>query len=120
MVLGAMLLIRSPMTGMGVNVWIALSVAIPFGLIVIFLMRLVLRSYAWKQSTGKEELAGEFGEVTVALSAGGSGMVLVHGELWQARAPGGQSIAKGVRVRVKSVKGLTLNVEPVESAPSVS
>ncbi len=120
MVLGALMLIRSPMTGMGVNLWIALSVAIPFGLIVIFLMRLVLRSYAWKQSTGKEELAGEFGEVTVAPSAGSPGMVLVHGELWQARAPGGQSLAKGARVRVKSVKGLTLNVEPVESTPSVS
>lgn len=120
MVLGALMLIHSPMTGMGVNLWIALSVAIPFGLIVVFLMRLVLRSRAWKQSTGKEELVGEFGEVTVALGAGGSGMVLVHGELWQARAPGGQSIAKGARVRVKSVKGLTLNVEPVESASPVS
>ena len=120
MVLGALMLIHSPMTGMGVNLWIALSVAIPFGLIVVFLMRLVLRSRAWKQSTGKEELVGEFGEVTVALSAGGSGMVLMHGELWQARALGGQSIAKGARVRVKSVKGLTLNVEPVESASPVS
>jgi len=39
------------------------------------------------------------------------GTVLVHGELWEARA--GQQIAKGTRVRVREVEGLTLVVEPV-------
>src|ERR1700733_336627 len=56
MVLGALFLIRSPLTGMGVSLWTALAVVIPFGIIVIILMRLVLRSRTWKVSTGKEEL----------------------------------------------------------------
>jgi len=40
-----------------------------------------------------------------------SGKVFVHGELWEARAR--QPIAKGTRVRVREVEGLTLVVEPV-------
>jgi membrane-bound serine protease (ClpP class) len=39
-----------------------------------------------------------------------SGKVLVHGELWEARAR--QPIPKGTRVRVREVEGLTLVVEP--------
>ncbi|HYL46150.1 MAG TPA: nodulation protein NfeD [Candidatus Limnocylindrales bacterium] len=115
MVLGALMLIHSPLTGAGVSLSTALGVAIPFAIIVVFLMRLVLRSHRWKPSTGKEELVGEVGEVTEAVApAGGSGMVFVHGELWRAAAPGGEEIPRGARVRVKKVKGLTLEVEPVK------
>ncbi|MFZ3382178.1 MAG: nodulation protein NfeD, partial [Candidatus Acidiferrales bacterium] len=51
MILGALFLIRSPLTGMGVSFWTAVAVVIPFGIIVIILMRLVLRSRHWKVST---------------------------------------------------------------------
>jgi len=78
-------------------------------------MRLVLRSRAWKQSTGKEELIGEVGEVTTPLDSA-PGMVRIHGELWRAAAPGGQAIAAGARVRVRRVRGLTLEVEPIATA----
>jgi membrane-bound serine protease (ClpP class) len=116
MVLGALMLIRSPLTGGGVSLGAALGVAIPFAIIVIVLMRLVLRSFGWKASTGKEELIGEEGEMTEpAGSSEGFGMVFVHGELWRAAAPPGLSIPKGARVRVKKVEGLTLEVEPVKA-----
>lgn len=116
MVLGALFLIRSPMTGMGVSLSTALGVAIPFAIIVIILMRLVLRSFKWKQSTGEEELIGENGDVTEPVGIAGSvGMVFVHGELWRAVARDGAAIPKGARVRVKKVTGLTLEVEPVET-----
>jgi membrane-bound serine protease (ClpP class) len=119
MVLGALFLIRSPLTGMGVSLWTALAVVIPFGVIVIILMRLVLRSRTWKVSTGKEELIGEVGEVRQAVSSNQNpddmGSVFVHGELWRAAARPGETIPEGARVRVKKVKGLTLEVEPLES-----
>jgi membrane-bound serine protease (ClpP class) len=116
MVLGALMLIRSPFTGMGVSLSTALGVALPFAVIIVFLMRLVLRSRKWKQTTGKEELVGEEAEVTETVGAGNApGMVFVHGELWRAAAPAGVSIPKGARVRVKKVKGLTLEVEPAQS-----
>jgi len=120
MILGALLLVRSPLTGMGVSLATAIGVALPFAIIVIILMRLVLRSRAWKQATGKEELVGEVGEVTAAVAPGGApGMVRVHGELWQAVAPPGAGIPKGAQARVRKVSGLTLEVEPVKP-PSAS
>jgi membrane-bound serine protease (ClpP class) len=119
MILGALLLIRSPLTGMGVSIGTALGVALPFAVIVIILMRLVLRSRSWKPSVGKEELIGEEGEITETVGAGSTpdgamGMVRVHGELWRAAARAGENIQKGVRVRVRKVNGLTLEVEPVK------
>src|SRR5208337_2402954 len=56
MLLGAMFLVRSPLTPGGVSVGVALAVTIPFAFFAVFLMRLVLRSRRWKVSTGKEEL----------------------------------------------------------------
>jgi membrane-bound serine protease (ClpP class) len=116
MVLGALMLIRSPFTGMGVSLSTALGVALPFAVIIVILMRLVLRSRNWKQTTGKEELVGEEAEVTETVGDGNAaGMVFVHGELWRAAAPAGVSIPKGSRVRVRRVKGLTLEVEPAHA-----
>jgi membrane-bound serine protease (ClpP class) len=116
MVLGALMLIRSPFTGMGVSPSTALGVALPFAVIIVILMRLVLRSRTWKQTTGKEELVGEEAEVTETIGAdNGAGMIFVHGELWRAMAPAGISIPKGARVRVRKVKGLTLEVEPAHA-----
>jgi membrane-bound serine protease (ClpP class) len=117
MVLGALMLIRTPMTGMGVSLGTALGVAIPCALIIIFLARLVLKSRAWKTTTGKEELMGEVGELTEPVATeGGTGMVFIHGEIWRAKASGGGTIPKGTRVRVRKVEGLLLYVEPVPGA----
>ena len=122
MLLGALMLIRSPLTGAGVSLGVALGVTLPFAFVTIFLMRLVLRSRSWKQAAGLEQLIGAAGEVTDALEArgpdqSGRGMVLVHGELW--RAVSREEIPKGARVRVVEVDGLTLHVEPVKQ-PSAS
>lgn len=116
MVLGAMMLIRTPITGMGVSLATALGVAIPFAIIIIFLARLVMKSRHWKPATGKEELVGEEGDVTQAVAAGDSGMVFVHGEIWKAVAANREAIPKGSRVRVRKVEGLVLHVEPVKSS----
>lgn len=116
MLLGALMLIRSPLTTGGVSLGVALGATLPFALITIFLMRLVLRSRHWKASTGMEELMGEEGEVTQSLdSTGGvaAGMVRVHGELWRARAA--QPIVAGTKVKVTRSEGLTLYVEATKS-----
>jgi membrane protein implicated in regulation of membrane protease activity len=39
----------------------------------------------------------------------------VNGELWQARAVGGEQLRPGERVRVESLEGLVLTVAPVGS-----
>lgn len=118
MLLGALLLVRSPLTGAGVSLGVALGTTLPFALITIMLMRLVLRSRAWVPQTGVEELVHEVGEVTEPIGGATSGehargMVFVHGELWRAAAPA--RIPKGARVRVVRVDGLTLHVEPLDA-----
>jgi membrane-bound serine protease (ClpP class) len=114
MLLGAMFLIRSPLTPGGVSFGVALATTLPFAVLTVFLMRLVLKSRKWKTATGKEELLGSEGIVTSALSANGEGMVRVHGELW--RATSKENLLEGARVRVRHVDGLKLDVEPVGAA----
>ncbi len=115
MLLGALMLIRSPLTGAGVSLGVALGVTVPFALLTVLLMRLVLRSRAWKQTTGREQLTGAAGEVTEAISTPAgegvfAGMVRMHGELWRAVAP--ETIPAGARVRVVRITGLTMQVKP--------
>jgi len=117
MLIGALMLIRSPITGAGVSLGVALGVTLPFALITIFVMRLVLRSRSWKQTTGSEQLAGTAAEVIEAISTPAgegafAGMVRMHGELW--RAVASQAIPAGARVQVVRVNGLTVQVKPVD------
>jgi membrane-bound serine protease (ClpP class) len=117
MLLGALILIRSPLTGAGVSLGAAVGATLPFGLITILLMRLVIRSRSWLPQTGMEELLREIGKVTQAIDGGADtskrGMVRVHGELWQATSSA--PIAEGTPVRVLRVDGLMLHVEPVDA-----
>jgi membrane-bound serine protease (ClpP class) len=117
MLLGALLLIRSPLTGARVSPGTAIGATLPFALITVLLMRLVLRSRGWAPQTGLEELLREVGSVTQAIDGSADtqkrGMVRVHGELWQAAAA--SPIPEGTPVRVLRVDGLTLHVEPVEA-----
>lgn len=123
MLLGAILLIRSPLTGAGVSLGVALGVTVPFALLIIFLMRLVLRSREWSAVTGPERLIGATAEVTEALSVPSeagefAGMVRTQGALW--RAVSAQSVPTGAQVKVIRVAGLTLHVIPATPSATVA
>jgi len=118
MFLGALFLIRSPLTPGGVSIGVALAGTVPFAIIAVFLMRLVLRSRKWKTATGREELIGSQGVVVKLLQSGAEGLVRVHGELWQAEAA--EPIQEGKTVRVVRVEGLKLYVEPADAAVSMA
>jgi len=113
MFLGAIFLIRSPLTPGGVSTGVAMGVTVPVALLTVFLMRLVLKSRKWKTTTGKEEMLGAEGVVTAALPAQGEGMIRVHGELWRAAAS--SPVPEGALVRVTRVDGLKLFVEPKQA-----
>jgi membrane-bound serine protease (ClpP class) len=117
MLLGAMFLVRSPLTPGGVTLGVALAATVPFAFLTVFLMRLVLKSRQWKTVTGKEELLGEEGVVTTALPGDGEGMIRVHGELWRANSQ--NNIPVGAKVRVLRVEGLKLDVEPLPAGTSI-
>jgi membrane-bound serine protease (ClpP class) len=118
MLLGALMLVRSPLTGGGVSLGVALGATLPFAVLTIVLMRLVLRSRRWLPQSGVEMLVRETGEVRAPIAGAADaarGQVFVRGELWRAAAT--RPIAEGTRVRVSRVDGLTLWVEPLEARP---
>jgi membrane-bound serine protease (ClpP class) len=108
MVLGALILIKSPWPGARIHLSTALSVALPLAFITILLLRLVIAAKRRKAVTGDQGMIGAIGVVQTDLSLGGT--IRVHGELWEARA--GEKIPRGTRVRVRKIDGLTLEVEP--------
>jgi membrane-bound serine protease (ClpP class) len=118
MFLGAIFLIRSPLTPGGVSVGVALAGTLPFAVLAVVLMRLVLRSRRWKTATGKEELIGSQGVAVAPLPAGAEGMIRVHGELW--RAESSRPVQEGEAVRILRVEGLKLYVEPADVAVSAT
>lgn len=109
MIIGAMLLVDGPIPEMHVHIWAAIAVSVPIGVISVFLMTLVIRAHRSRVATGTEAMVGEIG--VARTSVDGDGKVFVHGELWNARAAA--AIEEGARVRVKSVEGLRVLVEPV-------
>ncbi len=64
-----------------------------------------------KAQVGVQTMVGTVGEAITSLSP--RGQVKVDGEIWEARAEDG--IRAGAAVRVKSVDGLLLEVEPAEA-----
>jgi membrane-bound serine protease (ClpP class) len=112
MIFGALLLVDGPIPQMRIQVWTALGVSLPMGLITIFLMTIALRARRSKVVTGEQGMVGEIGLVTAALVP--AGKVFVQGELWDAVAP--SSVEAGSRVVVRGVENLVLQVEPVHEA----
>jgi membrane-bound serine protease (ClpP class) len=117
MLIGALILVRSPITGAGVSLGVALGFTIPFALLAVLVMRLAMRTFTMKQSMGASVLVGQTGEVREAVV--GTGMVFVGGELWRARAAA--KIPAGSKIRVLRVDGLILDVEqaPLETETRV-
>ena len=112
MIFGSMILINSPWPGTRIYLTTTLSVVLPLAVITIVLMRFAWRATKNKSITGEEGLVNTIGVARTDLNP--EGKVLVHGELWEARAE--QHIPLGGRVRVRKVDGLTLLVEPAEES----
>jgi len=107
MILGAVLLINGP-PEVRIHLSTAISVAVPFAAITLFLMSIVLQARRNKVLTGPSGMIGEIGIARTALEP--EGQILVRGEYWDAVAD--VAIAAGARVRVKSVEALKVHVDP--------
>jgi len=108
MIVGMLLLVNGPIPELRVQLWAALSIAIPLGLITAFLMSIAIRARRIKVVTGEQGLIGEVGVVTSRLAP--AGKVMLHGALWDAVASA--SVEVGQRVVVRQVQNLVLQVEP--------
>ncbi len=109
LVIGALLLVDGPIPQLRVQLYTALAVAVPLGVITTFLMGIALKARRSKVTTGTQGLVGEIAVARTPLMP--QGKVFVHGELWDAIAS--LPVDAGERVRVRAVADLHLEVEPV-------
>lgn len=106
MVLGAIILIDSPIPEMRIHLSTALGVTLPFAAISVFLMRLVIITHRKKSVTGAEGMVNEIGVALTDILA--DGRIRVHGEIWQARSE--TPITAGEKVKVLAVDGMNVRV----------
>jgi membrane-bound serine protease (ClpP class) len=106
MILGAMMLVDSPLPELRVDPWKLLPVILAFAAFAIALVRLVLQAQRRRALTGAEGLVGLRGEAATELEP--EGWVSVQGELWRARSD--EPVRRGETVEVVSSKGLRLRV----------
>ncbi|MEW6320597.1 MAG: nodulation protein NfeD [Acidobacteriota bacterium] len=105
------LMMTSEVPGVRVSVQFLVPMVVGVGAIVLLLGRLALRAQRLRPTTGAEGLVGEVGRVLAAITPPEAGQVAVHGEIW--RATSSAPLARGQRVRVTGLTGLTVQVEPV-------
>jgi membrane-bound serine protease (ClpP class) len=111
MILGSLTLVAAPIPEMRVHWPTAVALAVAFGGITLVLLRLAIRSRRNKSKLGSDALIGETALAMEDLAP--EGQVLVHGELWRARAS--EPVARGSNLRVVATRGLILVVEPDEA-----
>ena len=105
--IGGLLLVDGPIPQMRVQLWTALGVSVPLGVITVFLMTIALRARRSKVVTGLQGMIGAVGEARTDIDP--EGKVFVQGELWNAHAP--SRVGIGEHVVVRKVEGLELEVE---------
>jgi membrane-bound serine protease (ClpP class) len=113
LVLGAMMLIDSPMPEMQLGLRVVLPVMVTFAALFLFLARLGLQAHLRQSEVGATGMIGKVGRATTAIEPGAGGRVAVHGEIWSARSA--EPIAAGETVRVTGLEGLTITVERAPS-----
>lgn len=109
MVLGAVMLVDSPVPEMRVHWGTAIALALPFAAITTMLLSLAVRARRGKVETGSEGMIGQTGAAITELAP--EGKVFVHGEYWDAVSL--RPAAAGSRIRVTAIDRLRLTVEPV-------
>jgi len=109
MVLGAVMLVDSPIPEMRVHWGTAIALALPFSAITVMLLSLALRARRGKVETGSEGMIGQTGSAITELAP--EGKVFVHGEYWDAVSL--RPAPAGTRIRVTAIDRLKLTVEPV-------
>ena len=108
MVLGALMLIDSPVPELQLGVPFIFSTTIALAGIVLFLANLVVKAQRRRPVTGPSGMIEEVGRTLTPIEPGGSGRVATHGEIWTATS--NEVIPEGESVRVIAVEGMTLTV----------
>ncbi|MCR4395755.1 MAG: nodulation protein NfeD [Candidatus Saccharicenans sp.] len=110
LLLGSIMLIRSPIPELRPSLKYIIPVALGVSLVFIFLVYLVIKAHTKRTITGREGMVGEIGRALTSFDQ--QGKVFVHGEIWWAVAD--EPINRGDRIQVLEVKNnLTLKVKKI-------
>ena len=107
---GALTLVAAPVPEMEVAPAVAIGLSVGFGLITVFMARLVVRAQRMKSRLGVDGLVGRSAKAMEPLAP--EGHVLVEGEIWQALAS--EAVEKGAPLRVVGHEQYLLHVTPAE------
>jgi membrane-bound serine protease (ClpP class) len=108
-VIGSVIMMDTEAPGFGIDLSIILTFAISSAVVFILLVGMAIKSRRRPVVSGSEQLLGATG---IAMDDfDNTGMVFVHSESWQAKTA--LPVHKDQHIRVISLDGLTLNVEPV-------
>ena len=107
---GALTLVAAPVPEMEVAPAVAIGLSVGFGLITVFMARLVVRAQRMKSRLGVDGLVGRSAKAMEPLAP--EGHVLVEGEIWQAVAS--EAVEKGAPLRVVGHEQYLLHVTPAE------
>lgn len=108
MTFGLLVLIDAPNPEVRIHWSAALAVAGSFAMIMVFLLRLTIRSIREKVILGTGSLEGSIGQARTQVNQE-AGKVFVNGEWWQAVCE--SPIEAGAQVRVVGARNLVLTVE---------
>jgi membrane-bound serine protease (ClpP class) len=108
--LGSIMLIDSPQPELQIGLRLIVPMTIGISAILLFLVRLAVRSQQAPSITGVAGMLDEVGRALTAIEPGGVGRVQTHGEIWSATSE--LAVAIGSPVRVVAVRGLLLTVRP--------
>jgi membrane-bound serine protease (ClpP class) len=108
LIFGSMILFDSSAPELRVSLGVIVPVVVGFTAIAVVLVRLAVAAQRRPAVTGTSGLIGASADVIADIEPGAPGQVQVHGEIWRAVAP--IAIARGTRVRIQGIDGLTLTV----------
>jgi membrane-bound serine protease (ClpP class) len=111
-VIGSIILMDTDVPAFGIDISVIISFAISSALIIIFVVSMALKSRRRPVVSGMEELIG--GKATVVNDFSHKGKVRIHSENWYALSD--TPLHKDQQVKVTGIKGLTLQVEPMDSS----
>jgi membrane-bound serine protease (ClpP class) len=112
LILGGLFLFNSSVPNAAVSKWLIVGMAVALAAFFTLVVRVVVQSRKRLPSAAKlSDLVGA--EALVVQTLDPIGIVRAHREQWSARTASG-TIPEGAHVRVTGVKGLTLQVEPLE------
>ena len=110
-IIGSVILMDTDVPGFGIPTGIIATVSGAAGIALLATIWFAVRSKQTRIVSGREEMIGLTG--TALNDFEGRGFVFVHGERWLAKAAG--PVNKGQQVRVLDIKGLVLEVEPLDA-----